>query len=184
MAAGSPRRASSRSTAASCRSAASSRRRSEHAGPVWITSWCRPARTPRERSTMPTAWTSSLLTVFNRRCGRWQRANKMLILQAVRRSLTTGAICGLFVRKGVVAHRTSPTECWLVVRGGQRPHGGKEAHTCHLRRLLLPAGGSLRAPRKRAVPHVSSHEGRVARAPPQPRLVPRVLGPAPVGQAA
>ena len=73
MAAGSQRRASSRSTAASCRLAASSRRRSEHAGPVWISSWCRPGRTPRERSTMPTGWTSSLLTVFNRRCGAWQR---------------------------------------------------------------------------------------------------------------
>ena len=47
-AAGSPRRERSRSTAPCSRSAASSRRRSERAAPVWITSSSRPARTPRD----------------------------------------------------------------------------------------------------------------------------------------
>ena len=53
-------------------------------------------------------------------------------------------------------------------------NGGKEAHTRDLRRLLLPAGGSLRAVRQRALSDLSRGDARHPRA--TPAAPPRATG--------
>src|SRR6188508_643436 len=130
---------------------------------MWICSSSRPARTRGTHGPMRRACRSSLLKVFNRRCGSWQRIALSAEFAGTSSSLTTRAICGEFVTGGgCPTHARSP-ECWLVVRGDRNLNGGKEAHTRDLRRLLLPAGGSLRARRQRALPDLPRDHARHTR---------------------
>ena len=87
----------------------------------------------------------------------------MLILQVLRLRWQQAQFAAYSFGRGLSPFGHTDRMLAWSLRGGQRPHGGKEAHTYHLRRLLLPAGGSLCAPRECAVPHVSSHESRLAR---------------------
>ena len=79
-----------------------------------------PGRPERPQGARRTRTDSTIIpvTVFNRRCGSWQRMSRNAEFAGTSSSLTTGANCGEILARGGCRPSASTPECWLAERGG------------------------------------------------------------------
>ena len=120
------------------------------ASAMWISSSCRPARTPTERGRMRTGCPSSLLESFQQALRRLTTSPaKVLILQALRPPDNRRNLRAVSSRAGSCSRPdlARKNAGWSTRGDLESNMAAKKTNRDHLRRLLLPSRGAVRARR-------------------------------------